>query len=552
MNDKQRATMRNSFKRMAGVSQPVFNARLSEDDIKILAVMGFTDPTVEPYRPVSSDEARGLLEEVASTYSRSKVDNYLEDAQNRVMEAIIRPFGLAKVLFEDKDGGNVTTIHNAQQKIYSRKEDKYAAGDYRTSKFKNVAKEIVEDNTVDDGIHFMEQPHDYFEESLDDYTTDAYNGNDIHPNIADVDHVIAAEKFHRDGGYMLSKERRRDFGADRGNLAITNRSGNRSMGSTAKHDWQPKKATDGSGRTNKEVHGQDNRMVNPAVKRGEETARKHLPNEMEKAVYYTKGIAFSGADEARKMGLQQAMGAFLLELSRGMWDEIRDSLAVGIRTDNDQSLMRAIVERLKRVGNRVLSKWKDIVVAFKDGAISGFLSNLITVVINMFLTTAKNAVRMIREGFMSLVRGFKYILSPPEGYTKAEAFHEGGKIVIAGIAVSLGICAEESVKNSIALIPVLGPLIKPFADSIAPVLVGIAVGLGTSFLCYLWDKLDLFGAEEDRRHKFIMDTLERQRSASATAADAAVAENDRHIQDCDQMIIDIEQIDREFWELANA
>lgn len=546
--------MRNSFQRLSAVSMSTETKRLSDSDIRAIALFGLVTPNLEPYRPVNAEEARLMLEEVSASYSRRKINGYLEDGHNKVMEAIIRPFGLAKVIFEDKDGGNVTTIHNAKNDVYANKSDEYDSTDYRTHEYRKTSNAIKENNTInpDELDDPSWTPDSFSEKSANDYLVDGYSGNEIHPDQADIDHVISAEAYHKNGGFMQSKVQKRSFGADPDNLTPTHKSGNRSKGSKEMDEWQQKECVDGSGRTNKKVYAHDNRKVNPAVSGGKVTAEKHLPTDTEKVLYYSNKIAHSGLNEGAKMGLQQAMGAFLLELSRAMWDEIRDVLSSGLYTETNQSLFRAIVERLKHVGTRILSKWKEFVVAFKEGAISGFISNLITVVINMFMTSAKNAVRMIREGFMSLVRGFKFILFPPEGFTKQEAFHEAGKLVIGGITVGLGILAEESVINSIALIPVIGPLIKPFADSIAPVLVGIAVGLGTSFLCYLWDKLDLFGAEEDRRHKFIIDTLDKYQKESTAAADLVVGERNRLSLECDDMIAAIEKIDQEFWALARA
>ncbi len=549
MDDKTRAGMRNSFKRTACRAAETAGATVTRDDLRMLRAVGLAglddNPAGEaagPCAPVSREEARSLLEQVSSSYSRQKLDGYLEDAQSRVMEAIIRPFGLARVLFAEKDGGDVAT---------APAQEKFRPQEYRTSRYRATAREMIEVMTVDAGLYRMENPHEYYESSPEDYVVDQYSGREIHPTDADVDHVYAAKRFNDDGGFGLSKEDKRDFGADRDNLVITSSSANRSMGSADKHEWQEGESANGSGKTNKEVHGHDNRRVNAAVKRGEKAAKRYLRPETQKKDHSAWRTGRAGVEEGARMGLQQALGAFLMELARGMWDEVRDVLGSGsLGTGNHQSVLRGILERLSRVGARVLSKWKEIVVAFRDGAMSGFLSSMITTVINMFMTSAKNAVRMIREGFMSLVRGVKFILSPPEGYSRGEAYHESGKIIAGGIAVSLGICAEEAVRTGIAAIPVVGPFIAPLADSIAAVLVGIAVGLGTSFLCYLWDKLDLFGAEEGRRHKFIMDTLDRQRRGATEAADAASAERGRLMESCDRMFAEIEQVRREFWELA--
>lgn len=531
MDGRTRAALQRSFKRVAATAPTQKAFVLGADDLRHLEAIGLA-PAAEPYRPVSLDEARTLLEDVAAQYDRGKVDGYLDDAQARVLEAIIRPFGLAKVLFEDKDGGNVTTSHNASQGDYARLD----VEGFKGSEYRGQAYKTSRDRYVDDRI-----------EHNTGTVQDEYSGEHIDYSVADCDHVVAVDDFHARGGFMLDKDERAAFGADQDNFALTHQSGNRSMKETPIKEWHGKTATDGSGRSNKERHGHDNRRVNARIKKGEKAVDRHLTTG-KKAAYYGERLINTGAQEAAKMGLQQALGAFLLELTRASWDEIRDALSVGLRSSPNQTLIQAIGERLKRVGTRVLGKWKEAVTAFREGAISGFLSNLVTVVVNTFFTTAKNVVRMIREGFMSLVRGVRLILNAPAGMTKSEAYHEAGKILAAGVAVGVGIAAEEFVQKAVISVPVIGA----FAGTIAPVLVGIGVGLGTALLCYLWDKLDLFDAEAERRHRFILDTLEERRAASTNAADEAWQIRGRLSKDCDRLIEEIDTLTADFYVLAGT
>jgi len=466
-----------------------------------------------------------LLESVCSSYSRSKFDNYLSEAENKVFEAIIKPFGLAKVIFDGKD-------------------EKFNPNDYRSSRFKNEADKMKHDNTVNVDVLANEDwtPDDLIDESPDDFLCDAYSGQDISPGAADADHINSIKDFHDKYGYVLNKDRRKAMGSDPDNIELTHRSGNRSKGENDLDEWHDKKCSDG--RSNKEKYGHDNRRTNAAKKRAQEALERHKPTVKEQASYHLN----SGV----KMGLQQAMGALFLELARAMWDEAKDVLASGVYTNDNNSLIKAIAERLKRVGEKVVSKWKDFVVAFRDGSISGFLSSLITSILKLYTKVAQNTVRIIREGFMSLVTGFKFVLFPPEGLTKEEAFHQAGKIIIGGVAVGLGVLAEESVTTAITFIPGIGTVIAPFADKIAPVLLGIAVGLGTSLLCYLWDKLDLVGVEEAKRHKFIIDMLQKHQENATKGADEAMSACERLHKDCNDIISSIDDLDKEFWVLAKS
>ncbi|WP_329030725.1 hypothetical protein PCP11_31255 (plasmid) [Pseudomonas aeruginosa] len=53
------------------------------------------------------------------------------------------------------------------------------------------------------------------------------------------------------------------------------------------------------------------------------------------------------------------------------------------------------------------------------------MSNLITFLINNFLSTAKRFVTIIREGLLGLVKAFKMIMFPPKGITSSEVLQEG-------------------------------------------------------------------------------------------------------------------------------
>ena len=53
--------------------------------------------------------------------------------------------------------------------------------------------------------------------------------------------------------------------------------------------------------------------------------------------------------------------------------------------------------------------------SFKDGAIGGVLSSITTTLFNIFFTTKKMMVRLIREMWNNLVQAFKVMVFNPEG-----------------------------------------------------------------------------------------------------------------------------------------
>lgn len=454
---------------------------------------------------VSAKEASALLDALRARWDAERMDQLLGDCRQSVLRGIAGPFGLGHVVAAaDKTGGNVTTEHNAKNNEYARSEDEFRRDDYAGSAYKS-ARAVYKDRKIIPDSQMI---------------IDEYSGELLDYSQTDCDHIYSAKRYHQDGGFMQDKETRKTFGADRENFAMTANSANRSKQDKDLATWQNSDATDGSGRTNKERHGHDNRRVNPAIRRGEETARKHAPKLGEKVEYYGKRAAATGAAEAGKMGLQQSVGLLLTEFLTASFDEILDVYKRGMRANtHSATFFEALRGRLARIAERVAAKWKDAVGAFKDGAISGFLSNLVTMLINMLVTTGKRVVRVIREGFMAILKALKLALFPPKGMTRAQAGDAALKLLATGLTTSLGIMAEEVVEKTIAAFFATHlPMLAPVAAPVATVLVATMTGIASALLVYWLERLDVFGVRKQREHTAILAELDR-----------AIADGDKRI-----------------------
>jgi hypothetical protein len=407
----------------------------------------------------------------------------------------------------DKLGGNVTTIHNTNQvgpdgkPIYARKQDQYYRFQYMRTK-------------NSDGKNFNEV-RDELKDSLKDENgkiQDSYTGKmlsddkDAEPQEKiNIDHKYAAETYHKNGGFMQSNKKKADFATDKDNLTPTSESINKSLGPSNKKEWMDKKATD-EDCTNKEKFEVIPENMEKAQMEGEEVAREHAPNSGEKAWFYGSNAALTGIGEGSKMGFRQMVAFFIREVINAVFDEIKDC-CTRIKKLGEK-WYHGLGDRLKRIGMKIAAKWKSILEAGKDGFVSGFCSNIVTVIINIFVTTAKNIVRLIREGFFSLVKAIKMLLKPPPEMTKQQVFHEAGKIIITGDIITFGILAEEAIDKFppmaiIKKIPVVGELLTD-------VILGLLIAIVTSLALWGWDKLDIFGAKREMQHKFVMENLEKE------------------------------------------
>jgi len=465
---------------------------------------------------VDPQETRQLLTQLEEGFGNTKLEAMLAKAQRDVIGAIAGPLGLGRVLATyDKVGGNVTTVHNAKQSIYAREGDVYNRDDY-TKTANSQEKKFERGGESSIGSTFTRGQLD-----KEGYLTDGYTGERIKASETSPDHIVSNSAFHKDGGFMLSKTERADFGTDTDNLVSTRRDINQSMNDDNKLEWVEKKSN-GRSVTNEEHFRVDKGLVEAAVKRGEAAAKNHQPTIAEKGAYYVTHAAQTGVTEGLKMGVQQAFGMLMVELFSSAFEEIKQVYKHGRQSD---SMLEELSIRLKRVGTNVASKWEQLIESFSGGFISGFISNAVTVLINMFVTTGKRAVRMIREGTFSLLKALKIFLFPPKDFTFEQASHEALKLLAAGGVVVGGVALEESVEKLIMSVP----LFVPFASVMTAVLVGAVTAFSMTFVCYLIDKMDLFGVIRAERDKSILSGLDAEIEARIATSMGIIEEIDAYL-----------------------
>lgn len=287
------------------------------------------------------------------------------------------------------------------------------------------------------------------------------------------------------------------------------------MGDLPKDEWVNKQASDQKC-SNKDKFKIDEKRFIPACERSGQAVDRNKPTTREWVEYYTKSCVKTGVLEAGKMGLQQAIGLILMQLYEELFEEARDSYLNGFRRGiKDASFSEALKIRLMRVGNKVLAKYKDFIAAFKNGALSGFFSNLLTVLVNTIKTTSKRVVRIIREGFWSICRALKMSMFPPENISKAQAYDSAIKLLITGALTGVSIAIEEALNNLLNSILILAPI----ADGLTVAILGATTGIAASLIVYGIDKYDFFGIKSEEQHDFIMAEIEKRKEANLSELD---------------------------------
>jgi len=445
----------------------ILNSNIDEEKIN-----GILQETKKYYNTdVSKDEIKLFIDKFQKDFNDEKFDKLIMDCKKNVINSITTPLGLGNfVAAYDKVGGNVTTTHNAKQKIYANEEDKYKRDDYVKSA-KSIGGERESFSTVREKTKATNI-------NANGQIKDANTGLYHNATEMDLDHDKSLENFHNEGGFMISDKDKREFGADTENHSFTHSSTNRSKGSQDHKTFSDNKK-------NKEKYNLDNRRTNAVHKRGEKTAEKYLPNTKEKAIYYSSKITSTGINEGAKMGMQQALGLVMSKFFNALFDEMLNIYKGGFDNgfDNDK-FFTILKKRLLRVAKKIKEEWKDVAIAFKDGFVSGFISNFITTLTNMFVKTGKRVIRIIREGVFPLFRAAMLLLFPPKNMSSEDVKYKVNKILAEGIIISLGIITAEYIDILIKSIPIL----EPFTELFTTVFTGAMTGIAITIAVYQIDK----------------------------------------------------------------
>lgn len=524
---------------------------------------------------VSPDEADALIREIGEKLDEGKVSALIDACERECLQAIIRPFVIGRVLFEDKLGGNVATIHNVRSEEYRKSEEntawkqageesKYNAAMAENERKKKTYSEYIkkwkahkkwEDSgrpgpeperpspAVDPKYQYRcrnskyrDAKKKYKQEQSDGTLYNAFNGEYFSENdVVHVEHAYSCEQIETDPAVLLAEL----YGPD---LANVDENLNPMLGhiNQSKNDLSPEEAiqmwTKEEPKRLQQIHVlEEMKMQGKLSPEGEARLRKlkQLQSIDENALidavnkgkskidsvvnckYYTSkkfimNTMSTGAVEGGRMGLQQAVGVLMEEFVRAAFFEVKDAWRNGFKGKVDSSFLQALRTRLERVALCVADKWKDAAIAFRDGFVSGFLSNIITVVINAFVTTRARLVRIIREGFLSLYKAIRILAFPDDGMSLDEAADAASKLLAAGLVTGGGILIEEAVEK---IIITSGPL-APVAPYLSSIIVGLVTGLATVFAMYFLDHLDLFGVQAKDRHEHVVTKLNEMLNVS--------------------------------------
>lgn len=493
-----------------------------------------------------------MSEEAASpSRSEKRLQALYDECQSHVVQQLIGPFGLNQAMFEDRNGGNVTTLHN-----FSREEADYVATD--ADRVRHTSANATYDKNVRSGFELKNEKvakaagTTTFEKKrkakvaagVDEYTGKSFtkdangaavfaDGTAVNP---EVDHIVSIKKIHANKKTHLAlvdvKDDKLDTSRaatvvnDEANLALTNKSLNASKSDKNLDEWMQEKNVNGV--TNAERYGVDDEKAQAL----QERAEAHVEQALNKALFdkQTKELLQTGGAQAAKMGIKQALGVLLVELVNGLFNDLRELIRSGVGLGAE--LLKDIGRRLKKLAVSLARKLPSALWQGLQGGMSGLVSNLVTFLLNNFVSTAKRFVTAIRESLLGMVKAIKMILFPPKEMAPDAALQKG-MTMLAAVAVGVvALLMQESVTAFLMTIPPLAP----FAEMVGSGLIAIVSGLLTAFIGYQIAQLFDLAALREEHLDAAMESASAQHEL-ATALDAntaqslqALARNMRSIQ----------------------
>ena len=428
---------------------------------------------------------------------------WAEELEKTVITSLTTSFGLDFLLFKDKQGGEVDTIHNVRNGVWATDAEKQRfeqRGEYDSTPYHQHANYIAtgQKDKASQAAGTLKDP----------YRNKVMAAHEQR----NLDHVISAKEIHDDAGRGLAELSGVELANQSSNLQTTHETLNKSKKQTPINEYLDKlpglisnhekslagdraRLTQMPRETPQQQH--EARALEDKIRKTEskvnelkavdlEGMRKRdaearaLYDQQINATYYTSSkflhqTARATGSAALAMGTRQMLGLVMAEV----WFELREQLPALLdklkHTFSLEAFVDSISNSLKGIWKRVQARFNDFLLAFKDGVFAGVLGSLTTTVFNIFATTQAMAIKIIRELWGQLVKAIKLMVFNPDQLSFVEQCQAVTSLLSVGVATVVGTMAYTQ------LVPFLS---FPFGTELAAFAGALVTGLVTLGLNY--------------------------------------------------------------------
>lgn len=412
-----------------------------------------------------------------SSEDGSVFTSLFDEYERVVFRSIITSFGLDRFI-TDQHGGDVDTIHNVRN-IGSDNQMTYKS-EINAAQYENRG-EYSHKNV--EGTNYQKITHEarkkFDEDPRNNTVQDAYEDKPLGffrrskerptDKNANLDHVLAAKTIHDDRGRVLAGMSTADLADAEDNLRWTNEHLNKSMGATeipeyiASHPELPEHVKTRMMDEYNQAKASYERKISKAY-------YFDLNNPQCKAFYWntTKAALQRGVE----MGLRQAIGLIISELWFSIKDEWKTCEA------NIKGAFGAINEGVRKWAVSVKENYKEIIEKLGEGMISGLLSSLTTTLSNVFITTGKNLIRIIRQAWASVVEAISVLFFDSKEKYFCDRMTKAAKVLATGASIIVGTAVQQMLHDQLIKTGTDGKMVEiisTFAGSLCTGLLTVSL-----------------------------------------------------------------------------
>ena len=421
-------------------------------------------------------------ENIKKQIGELKTETILESCKETVVSNLCEKFAINRLIaLGDKDGGAVTTLHNAKNQVFANDKDK--------TRFNREY-----DNEIYHEKNALYKQRKKNLESLSEKgeLTDIYtgknisgkrtvldkNGNVCEKNIFDTEHKVSAKSMHDRDDFRLfyDEESGADLVNSKENLGATKYDINRSKREKDLDDWKGQTSTKDATKTNEEYYGIDAEYADKQIK----DAKNFLDKNVAKAKFkkYSKELTTTSLSVGGKTFLYSAIGQVSVEFVRAVFD----SLVEAFRNRHAKSLAEILdifKSHIRKAIEHIKSNWKEILSNSFEGALMNVLNNMLVFAINLVATTLRNVVSMIRAGFTTVCSAIKLLCNPPRNMTEDERNDAICKILVFGMIEVSSLALTESITNLLQGLPknITDALVYPMTALMGGIVASVILGI---------------------------------------------------------------------------
>ena len=428
---------------------------------------------------------------------------WADELEKTVLNSLVTSFGLDFLLFKDQKGGKVDTIHNVRNSVWATEAEQQRyeqRGEYDSKPYHQHANYIAS-GQLDKAKQAAGTLHDPYRNTM--------MGAHEQRNL---DHVISAKEIHADAGRVLAGLDGVELANKSSNLQTTQETVNKSKWQTPitgylqklpglitthentlakdrerltklpretpQQQHQARKLEDTIRKTESKVN--ELKAIDPeAMLKRDAEARAPYEQQIHHSYYTSSKFLHQTTGVAGMAGLAMGTRQMLGMVMAEVWFELREQLPVLLGKLKHKFSFEAFVDSitlsLKGIWQRVQARFSAFLMAFKGGVFAGVLGSLTTTLFNIFATTQKMAIKIIREIWGQLVKAIKLMIFNPDQLGFVELCQAVTSLLSVGAATVVGTLAYTQ------LLPFCG---FPFGGELAAFASALVTGVVTLGLNY--------------------------------------------------------------------